>query len=117
MSVQQEAIRAIEAQQKKTRPRSAQWLVGEQLKDICRREPESAQLLLQDLGREAMSVTEAEKKIKAYADSRKTGGFACVTAAEAEGILREFYGLPAAGQAPPLPPPRPRGPIDLSDFL
>ena len=45
-----------------------------------------------------MSITEAEKKIKAYADAHKTGSFACVTPAEADRILREFYGLPQRGK-------------------
>ena len=60
---------------------------------------------------EAMSITEAEKKIKAFADAHKTGGFACVTPEESDRILREFYGLP----------PRPGGAgdglgLDLADF-
>ena len=87
------AIEEIEAQQKKVKPRSAQWMVGEQLKDICRREPESAELIAQDLNVKEMSILEAEKKIKAFADKNKVGSFACVTPVEAEQILREFYGL------------------------
>lgn len=57
---QNEAIRAIEAQQAKVEPRSPQWMVGEQLKDICRMEPKSAELIAQDLEKEAMSITEAD---------------------------------------------------------
>ena len=88
------AIAAIEQQQAAVKPRSPQWMVGEQLKDICRREPKSAELIAQDLAVKEMSITEAEKKIKAFADKHKTGNFACVTPIEAEKILREFYGLP-----------------------
>ena len=84
-------------------------MVGEQLKDICRREPRSAELLAQDLKVEAMSITEAEKKIKAFADGHKTGNFACVTPGEADNILREFYGLPEP-EAIPAPAPAPRAP-------
>lgn len=73
-------------------------MVAEQLMDICRAEPICAALLDQDLDVEAMSITEAEKKIKAYADAHKTGSFACVTPVEAERILREFYGLPQRGE-------------------
>lgn len=76
--------------------RSAVWMVGEQLKDICRAEPKSAELIARDLKVEKMSIVEAEKKIKAFADAHKTGNFACVTPVEADRILREFYGLPAA---------------------
>ena len=140
----EKAVSLIEAQQAKVKPRSPQWMAGEQLKDICRREPRSAELIAQDLEVEAMSITEAEKKIKAFADKNKTGNFACVTPAEADRILREFYGLPEPGDVPepmpepvPAPPPpagaggaRPQGPggaaqkmkpdsgiIDLMDFL
>ena len=90
-----DALALIEEQQAKVQARSPQWMVGEQLKDICRREPCSAELIAQDLQVEAMSITEAEKKIKAFADKNKTGSFACVTPAESDRILREFYGLPA----------------------
>lgn len=94
MSMVDKAIAMIEKQQEAVKPRSTQWMVGEQLKDICRRELHSAELIAQDLEVEKMSITEAEKKIKAFADANKTGNFACVTPVEAEKILREFYGLP-----------------------
>ena len=50
MLVKNKAVEAIEKQQATVKPRSAQWMVGEQLKDICRREPASAELVAQDLG-------------------------------------------------------------------
>lgn len=99
---QEKSIQTIQAQQEKVRERSPQWMVGEQLKDICRMEPRSAELIAQDLPVEAMSITEAEKKIKAFADAHKTGSFSCVTPAEADRILREFYGLPTVGEAAPV---------------
>lgn len=83
------AIELLEEQQRKVKERSAPWMVAEQLKDICRREPHSAEILAQDM--------EAEKKIKAFADGHRSGGFACVTPGEADAILREFYGLGAPG--------------------
>jgi hypothetical protein len=97
--------------------RTPVWMVGEQLIDICRHEPECAEILLQDLENETLSLANAEKKIKAFADGHKTGGFACVTPIEADRILREFYGLPQMGEAPgpavkSLPPV-----LDLSEFL
>lgn len=88
------AIAMLEEQQSKVRVRSPQWMVAEQLKDICRQEPHCAELIAQDLENPAMSITEAEKKIKAFSDAHKTGNFGCVTPAEADRILREFYGLP-----------------------
>lgn len=95
MSMVDRAIALLEEQQAKVQPRSPQWMVGEQLKDICRHEPQSAELIAQDLENPSMSITEAEKKIKAFADGHKSGNFSCVTPAEAENILREFYGLPS----------------------
>ena len=88
------AIAKLREQQSKVPDRSQQWTVAEQLMDICRMEPASAELINQDLDNPSMSITEAEKKIKAFADSHKTGNFACVTSMEADRILREFYGLP-----------------------
>lgn len=73
--------------------RTDAWMVGEQLKDICRAEPRSAALIEKDLDVKEMDLRSAAKKIKAYADGHRTGSFACVTPAEAERILREFYGL------------------------
>lgn len=78
------AIAAIDEQQKKEKTRSAPWMVGEQLKEICRQEPRCAEIIVQDLQVESMSIVEAEKKIKAFADAHKTGNFACVTPMEAE---------------------------------
>ena len=96
----EQAIALLEEQQSKVKERSAPWMVAEQLKDICRREPESAELIAQDLENPEMGIVQAEKKIKAFADAHKTGSFSCVAPSEAEGILREFYGLGAAGAAP-----------------
>ena len=105
------ALEKITAQQPKTR--SAVWMVGEQLKDLLRAEPHLAELVVQDLENQEMSLTECEKRIKAFADKHKTGGFACVIPSEAERIIREFYGLNA-----PVPEGKSGG-IDLSleDFL
>lgn len=118
-SIQKKAVEAIEAQQAKVKDRSPQWMVGEQLKDICRVEPHSAELIAQDLENEAMSIVEAEKKIKAFADGHKTGNFSCVTPLEADRVLREFYGLTAAGEPAPDPvPEQPGGNVlRLEDFF
>ena len=92
--VQKAAIAAIEKQQKElTKPDTAPWMVGEQLKEICEAEPSSAALIRQDLEVKEMSIVEAEKKIKAYADKHRSGNSACVSPKVAEGILREFYGM------------------------
>ena len=112
----EQAIHAIEEQQRKVKERSAPWMVGEQLKDICHREPKSAELIYQDLQNESMSIVEAEKKIKAFSDKNvgKEKCF-CVTPAEAEDILRDFYGL--GKEEMPAPVPSGGKTINLMDFL
>ena len=93
----QTALDKITAQQPKER--TPVWMVGEQLKDMLRAEPELAEIVAQDLDVKEMALTECEKEIKAFADKHKTGGFSCVIPSEAERIIREFYGLPARGEA------------------
>ena len=114
------AIAAIEAQQPKTR--SAIWMVGEQLKDMVRAEPGLAPLLLADLAGKGMGLADAEQQIAAAAKKNKVGNCGVVTPAEAEDILRSFYGLPPRGAKPE--PERdeakftaPEGMLDLSAFL
>lgn len=112
----------IEAQQKGIEDTAA-WMVGEQLKEICSGDPHCAELVAQDLGNKDMSLAEAEKKIKAYADKQKRkGNCVCVPPHVAERIIREFYGLPDAAAAPELKvvtPPAPEKPavLDLSNFF
>lgn len=93
---QEMVIGMIEGLQKGTKERTAPWMVGEQLKDIARMEPRSAELLAEDLQSKGMGLDIAESRIKKWADGHKTGEFACVTPVEADRILREFYGLPKA---------------------
>ena len=81
-------------QLQKGKENTAPWMVGEQLKDICRREPRCEQIVLEDLENPDMSLEKCEKKIKAWADEQKrTGNCVCVPPNVAEGIIREFYGL------------------------
>lgn len=106
------AIEKLRAQQSGVPDQSAPWMVAKQLMDLCRREPVCADLLDRDLDIPELSIIEAEKQIKAYADQHRTKNFACVTQTEAENILRKFYGLPEPGAGSP-------GVInlDLADFL
>lgn len=114
---QEKAIAAIEAQQASVKERSPQWTVGEQLKDICRMEPRSAELIAQDLQVKEMGIVAAEKKLKAFADAHKTGNFSCVMPMEADRILREFYGLSAAGAPVPIPEQTGDKVLRLEDFF
>lgn len=93
------------------------WMVGEQLKDMIRGDEAAAALLLADLTQNKdMTLAAAEKKIAERAKKNKVGSCGCVTPAEAEDILREFFGLPARGAAAE-PKAERRKVVDLADFL
>lgn len=109
-----EAMDKLRAQQSKVKERSAPWMVAEQLMDICQREPESAALIAQDLDNPEMGIVQAERKIKAFADQHRVGNSSGVTGAEAEDILRKFYGLPKPGAEQS---PRAAVSVDLADFF
>ena len=87
-------LKELIEKQRKGKEDSPVWMVGEQLLDIAEREPSSIDILKRDLEIPEMSLVEAEKKIKAWADKHKKDGFCCVSPKVAEEILREFYGLP-----------------------
>ena len=110
----------IEAQQK-GKENTVPWMVGEQLKDICRREPLATELVEKDLDVKEMSLVECEKKIKAYADSHKKGSCAVVPPNVAEKIIRKFYGIPEAGKDSSTPLRSAQndtnGVINFADFL
>lgn len=89
------------AAQQKGKENTAPWMVGEQLKEICSREPLAAELVDKDLDVKEMSLEECEKKIRKWADSHKKGNCAVVPPNVAEKIIREFYGIPMAGKNNP----------------
>lgn len=109
------AIEMIEAQQPKDR--TPVWMVGEQLKDMLRAEPHLAEIVAQDLEKKSMSLAECEKKIKAFADGNKKNGFSCVIPAEAERIIRGFYGLPEREEATVKETAAGADLIHISDFF
>lgn len=116
--MQMAAIAAIEEQQR-GHNKDQVWCVGEQLKDICRREEHSAELIATDLKENKdMSIVAAEKKIAEQARKNKVGNSGCVSPYEAEEILRAFYGLGEPGDPDPIPQETAESKvIDLADFL
>ena len=120
---QKRAIAEIEKQQKGMEKYSCPYVVGEQLKEICMREPASAELLANDLQVKEMDLNHAERKIYEYGKSLmkgKTGGVA-ISPVWAEKVLRDFYKLPdaeTAGQAVAVEEPKSKGKIvALDDFF
>ena len=106
----------IEAQQK-GRENTPAWMIGEQLKEMAEREPACAELIEKDLAVKEMSLDAAAQKLKEYADKHHGSARAfCITPKVAEGILREFYGLPDQGKEPEPEAPK-ADYIDLASFL
>lgn len=99
------------------------WMVGQQLKDILKADPSLEEIVDKDLDVKEMSLARCARKIKAWADEQHKqvkGNCVCVPPDVAEGIIREFYGLPAATAEPapaPSPVPEEDNPFDFSTFL
>ena len=125
MTELQTALDKIAAQQAKHRQGSAPWCVGEQLKDILRAKPEAADLVARDLDQNGMGLADCEKKIADFAQKNKQGNVGFCGPADADRIIREFYGLPDRSETPsPIAPagtqaaaPTRRKIIRLEDFL
>ena len=110
------AIEKIEAQQEKLDPNTPAWMIGEQLKDICRGDMHCEKIVREDLDSEAMSLQKAADKLQQYANANHGNKKCfCITPKVADGILREFYGLPAAGE--PVKEAPVSDFVDLSAFI
>ena len=106
------------AQQQKGHETKPRFMIGEQLKEIAAREPRCAEILEKDLTVKEMSLEAAERKLQEYADKNHKGAKTfCITPIVAEGILREFYGLPKRDETEAEPEPPKESFIDLSSYL
>lgn len=118
----EKALALIEAQQGRMAKGSAPWCVGEQLKEMLRDQPEAAGIVAADLEQAGMGLAECERKIADFAKAHKQGSVGFCGPQDAERIIREFYGMPAAGNereqaGKAAPPPAARRTIRLTDFL
>ena len=111
-------LEKIEKQQK-GKENQPEWMAGEQLKDICRREPESAGLIEKDLDKITLEVVAG--KLKARADElhrKQNGSCVCISPMVAEEIIREAYGLPGASTVEEKKQQKTDADfLDLADFL
>lgn len=114
------AIEKIEAEQSKLQDTDPAWMVGQQLKDICRTDPHCDKIVAEDLGAPGRSLANVAAKIKEYSDKNhgKNNCF-CVPPYIAEGIIREFFGLPAAAAESEEEPKKEEdtGLLDLTQFI
>lgn len=79
-------------------------MCGRQIWDIVQTNPDFAEIISADLDSKEMTLTMCEKKIRACADEKhrkEKGGSAAVSPAEAENIIRKFYGLPEIAERDP----------------
>lgn len=90
------------------------WMVGEQLKDLLKAEPQWAAMVERDLQNKEQSLEAVAKKIRDLAKNNRVGNFSCVIPAESEKIIRETYGIPERGAAPEAPA---GNVINLEDFF
>lgn len=102
-------------------PDSSAYEIGEQLKEICRRDLACEQILLEDLQDPDMGLAAADKMLCDWGRNHRVGNCCGISGRKAEQLLREFYGLPAAGtEAPALAPvenPRTASMVvDMSDL-
>ena len=105
-----EKIEQLRAGKENTAP----WMVGQQLMDICKKQKQYEQIVLEDLENPDMSLDKCEKQIKAWADKQKRqGNCVCVPPNVAEEIIRKFYGLGEADEAQESS----GGILDLEDLL
>lgn len=111
-----ETLAMIEEQQKTLPPDAAPWCVGEQLKDIIKETPELAPIVGDDLDKKGFALTDCEKKIAAYAKKNARNGVGFCGPAQADKIIREFYGLTNVTPTPAEQPQR-RRIINLADFM
>lgn len=116
----QKALSLIEAQQKKAGKKTPAWCVGQQLADILNEQPAAAEIVAKDLEAKGMGLADCEKKIADFASKNRTGSVGFCGPADADRIIREFYGIPKlrlANNTQAAPAEHHRKAIRLEDFL
>ena len=92
----EELLRKISEQQE-GKENTDIFMVGEQIKDICRNNEKATELVLGDLNVYEMSIEKCAAAIKKEADrlhKENKGSCICIPPNAAEGIIRHFYGIP-----------------------
>ena len=117
----QTALNKINEQQKKFKQGTAPWYVGEQLKDMLRENATGAGIVAMDIDQKGMGLADCEKKIAEFASKNRTGNVGFCGPADADRIIREFYGIPkleiVTAKTQAAPAEHRRKTIRLEDFL
>ena len=85
------------SQQQKGKENTDIFMVGEQIKDICRNNEKATELVVSDLDVPEMSLEKCAGEIKKEADRlhrEHKGNCICIPPNVAEEIIRKFYGIP-----------------------
>ena len=91
------AEKLIRDQQDKLKHGGTAWTIGLQLLDMMERDGRLAPILEEDLQNDGMNLEKCAAAMRARADEihKKTKETCvCITADEAEKVIRKFYGLP-----------------------
>lgn len=118
------AIEEIKKQQS-GKENSPARMIGMQLIDMIKAEPAISGIVEEDLQNPDMSLEKCADAMRKHADekhSKSKGSCICITPAEAETVIRKFYGLPdqAVRQEPAADEPVPameESILNLEDFL
>lgn len=113
----EKAIEMIEAQQAQVSNRSIVFFIGEDLKRICREDEYAAELVAQDLAHEEMSLAKLKLKFDAHAKEHRVGNESTISPAEANEIIRKFYGIPLQDEPKPKTVAHTRKPLSIFDYL
>lgn len=99
---------------------SPAWMIGQQLIDMIKADERIAPIIGEDLQNPGMSLEKCAEAMKKRADeihSKTKGNCVCITPAEAEKVIRKFYGLPDPAEAAAPEPINQADIISLEDFL
>ena len=87
--------------------------------DICRGNADLISIVMEDLkaGKTLSGLANELKKLADKKHSELKGSSVCITPMEADEVIRKFFGLPAAGEAPASQMASAPGILNLEDFL
>lgn len=89
-----EIINKIEIQQR-GKENTPAFMIGEQLKDIIRENPDAAEIIGADLDISEMNLDAAAAVFKQYSDKHRAGKSCfCITPDIADKLLHDFYKIP-----------------------
>ena len=87
--------------------------------DICRGNADLIAIVMEDL-KAGKTLSDLAGELKIQADIKHNAlstGSVCITPMEADEVIRKFFGLPAAGEAPAPQMASAPGILNLEDFL